>query len=158
MNNNSKKGQSISRRTFIGRTAVGTAAVAITPFGSVLGGNLQQTTWPAGAGQFKFHMIGHAHIDPVWLWRWTEGVSIVHSTFQSALDRMNENPDFCFISSSAQFYHWVAENDPEMLEKIKKRIAEGRWNVVGGWWVEPDMNIPRPLLAAVPCMNKAPAA
>jgi len=102
---NANKKSFLSRREFIGRTAMGTAAIAITPLSSVLA---QQPNWPANAPQFNFHMIGHAHIDPVWLWRWTEGVSIVHSTFQSALDRMNENPDFCFISSSAQFYHWVA--------------------------------------------------
>ena len=87
-------------------------------------------------------MIGQAHIDPVWLWPWSEGISVVHSTFRSALDRMNETPDFCFTASSAQFYQWVAENDPEMLAEIRKRVEEGRWNIVGGWWVEPDMNIP----------------
>ena len=87
-------------------------------------------------------MIGQAHIDPVWLWPWPEGVSVVHSTFRSALDRMNENPDFCFTASSAQFYEWVAQNDPSMLAEIRKRIDEGRWNIVGGWWIEPDMNIP----------------
>jgi alpha-mannosidase len=87
-------------------------------------------------------MIGHGHIDPVWLWPWTEGVSIVHSTFRSALDRMKENPYMVFVASSAQFYQWVADNDPGMLAEIRARIKEGRWNVVGGWWVEPDMNIP----------------
>ncbi len=87
-------------------------------------------------------MIGHGHIDPVWLWRWTEGVSVVHSTFRSALDRMKENPDMVFTCSSAQFYQWVADTDPKMMEEVRKRIREGRWNVVGGWWVEPDMNIP----------------
>jgi alpha-mannosidase len=137
--NNSNKKSSLTRRQFINRTALGTAALAVAPAGTLFA---QQTPWPANAGEITFHMIGHAHIDPVWLWRWTEGVSIVHSTFQSALNRMNENPDFCFISSSAQFYHWVAQNDPEMMGKIKKRVAEGRWNVVGGWWVEPDVNIP----------------
>jgi alpha-mannosidase len=55
---------------------------------------------------------------------------------------MNETPDFCFTASSAQFYQWVAENDPPMLAEIRKRVEEGRWNVVGGWWVEPDVNIP----------------
>ncbi len=138
MNNTNKK-SAITRRQFIGRTAIGTAAITATPLSAVFA---QSPTWPANAGEITFHMIGHAHIDPVWLWRWTEGISIVHSTFQSALDRMNENPDFCFISSSAQFYHWVAQNDPDMMEKIKKRVAEGRWNVIGGWWVEPDINIP----------------
>jgi len=98
--------------------------------------------WPSEAKQFRFHMIGHAHIDPVWLWPWSEGVSVVHSTFRSALDRMKEDPDFKFTASSAQFYAWVAENDPAMLSEIRQRIEEGRWALVGGWWVEPDVNIP----------------
>src|SRR5665647_458227 len=55
---------------------------------------------------------------------------------------MKETPDFKFTASSAQFYHWVAENDPAMLKEICKRVDEGRWCSVGGWWVEPDMNIP----------------
>jgi alpha-mannosidase len=69
-------------------------------------------------------------------------MSIVHSTFRSALDRMNEYPDFTFTASSAQFYEWVAATDPTMMEEIRKRVAEGRWDVVGGWWIEPDVNIP----------------
>ncbi|MBZ5586229.1 MAG: alpha-mannosidase [Acidobacteriia bacterium] len=90
----------------------------------------------------RIHMIGQAHIDPVWLWPWAEGLSVVHSTFRSALDRMNETPDFTFTASSAQFYEWVAENDPAMLAEIRKRVEEGRWGLVGGWWVEPDVNLP----------------
>ena len=90
----------------------------------------------------KLFMIGHAHIDPVWLWQWQEGFQEVKATFRSALDRMNEYEDFKFISSSALFYHWVEENDPEMFQEIKDRIAEGRWEIVGGWWIEPDCNIP----------------
>lgn len=141
--NDSKKRNQISRRTFINSAASGTLFLALTPVTNLLASDLKQATpWPANAPDFKFHMIGHAHIDPVWLWPWTEGVSIVHSTFQSALDRMNETPGFCFISSSAQFYHWVAENDPEIMKKIRKRIDEGRWCIMGGWWVEPDVNIP----------------
>jgi alpha-mannosidase len=87
-------------------------------------------------------MIGHAHIDLVWLWAWPEGLAVVHSTFRSALERMKETPGLVFTSSSALFYRWVADNDPEMLAEIRRRVEEGRWNVVGGWWVEPDMNIP----------------
>jgi alpha-mannosidase len=133
----------ISRRTFIHRTGGGSVLLALGPATSLLADNWQQMTyWPADASKFKFHMIGHAHIDPIWLWPWTEGISVVHSTFQSALDRMNETPDFCFIASSAQFYQWVARNDPKMIGEIRKRIEEGRWNIIGGWWVEPDMNIP----------------
>ncbi len=71
--------------------------------------------WPQEGKTFRFHMIGNAHIDPVWLWPWSEGVSVVHSTFRAALDRMKEDPDFKFTASSAQFYEWVVENDPRNL-------------------------------------------
>ncbi len=98
--------------------------------------------WPADAPQWRMHMIGQAHIDPVWLWPWPEGVSIVHSTFRAALDRMNETPNFKFTASSAQFYDWVEQNDPELIRQIRKRVDEGRWALVGGWWVEPDVNLP----------------
>ncbi len=89
-----------------------------------------------------FHMIGNAHIDPVWLWRWQEGFHEVKASFRSALDRMNEVEDFLFVSSSAVFYEWVEKSDPEMFEEIKARVAEGRWEIVGGWWLQPDCNIP----------------
>lgn len=92
--------------------------------------------------QNKLHMIGHAHIDPVWLWRWQEGFHEVKATFRSALDRMKEYEDFIFVASSAAFYDWVEKSDPVMFEEIKARIQEGRWQVVGGWWIEPDCNIP----------------
>jgi len=102
----------------------------------------QAPAWPAEAGQFRLHMIGNAHIDAVWLWPWSESVSVAHSTFQSALDRMNEDPGLMMTTSSSQFYEWVAENDPELLAAIGRRVEEGRWDLVGGWWVEPDVNIP----------------
>lgn len=87
-------------------------------------------------------MIGNAHIDPVWLWCWDEGFQEVKATFRSALDRMQEFPDFVFTASSAAFYEWVEQNDPAMFAEIRQRVAEGRWQLVGGWWVEPDCNIP----------------
>jgi alpha-mannosidase len=55
---------------------------------------------------------------------------------------MKENPEFVFTASSAQFYEWVASNDPAMLDEIRRRVEEGRWGFVGGWWVEPDLNLP----------------
>ena len=137
-----KKHELITRRNFIRRTMASAATVALTPLTSIMAKASPQQDWPADAKKYTLYMIGHGHIDPVWLWPWTEGVSVVHSTFRSALDRMNESPDMVFVSSSAQFYQWVAENDPVMLEEIKQRIREGRWNVVGGWWVEPDVNSP----------------
>lgn len=86
------------------------------------------------------HMIGNAHIDPVWLWQ--EGFQEVKSTFRSALERLEEYEVFLFTASSAAFYEWVEKSDPGMFEEIGARIAEGRWWIVGGWWIQPDCNIP----------------
>lgn len=90
----------------------------------------------------RLHMIGNAHIDPVWLWQWQDGFQEVLATFRSALDRMNEYDDFKFVSSSAAFYEWVEQTDPQMFEEIRQRVHEGRWQIVGGWWIQPDCNIP----------------
>ncbi len=94
------------------------------------------------AAKGRLHMIGHAHLDPVWLWQWQEGFQETKATFRSALDRMQEYDDFQFISSSAAFYEWVEQSDPEMFAEIRERVAEGRWCLVGGWWIEPDCNVP----------------
>lgn len=90
----------------------------------------------------KIHLIGNAHIDPVWLWRWQEGYAEIKATFRSALDRMNEFNDFIFTCGCAAYYKWIEENEPEMFEEIKQRVNEGRWKIVGGWWIQPDCNIP----------------
>jgi alpha-mannosidase len=88
------------------------------------------------------HMIGNSHIDPVWLWQWPEGYQEVRATFRSALERMKEYPEFIFTSDSAAYYAWAEEIDPEMFDEIRARVAEGRWQITGGWWVEPDCNLP----------------
>ena len=90
----------------------------------------------------KTLMIGNAHIDPVWLWQWREGYQEVKATFRSALDRLEETPEFVFTCACADYYRWVEENDPEMFGEIRARVAEGRWVIVGGMWIQPDMNAP----------------
>lgn len=87
-------------------------------------------------------MIGNAHIDPVWLWRWQDGLAEIKATFMSALDRMDETGDFVFTSACAGYYRWVEENAPDMFERIRERVAEGRWRIVGGMWIQPDCNLP----------------
>ncbi len=86
-----------------------------------------------------FHLIGHAHIDPVWLWDWREGHETVKATFRSALDRLREHPDMVFVHSSAAQYSWM-EQHPQLLAEIRD-AARGQWEPVGGWWVEPDVNL-----------------
>ena len=92
--------------------------------------------------QRTLHMIGNAHIDAVWLWPWEEGFAEVTATFRSALDLMDQYPEFVFTCSSAAYYAWIEAHDPAMFEEIQRRVAEGRWQLVGGWWVEPDCNLP----------------
>ena len=93
-------------------------------------------------GSKVLHLIGNSHIDPVWLWQWPEGFQEIRATFRSALDRMNEYPEFIFTCDSAAYYAWIEEIEPAMFEEIRARVAQGRWELVGGWWVEPDCNIP----------------
>ncbi len=90
----------------------------------------------------KNYLIGNAHLDPVWQWRISEGLSLIRSTFRSALDRMNENENYKFTSACAGYYFWIKKIDPDMFEEIKQRVKEGRWGIVGGMWVQPDCNIP----------------
>ncbi|MGD0513387.1 MAG: glycoside hydrolase family 38 C-terminal domain-containing protein [Terriglobales bacterium] len=92
--------------------------------------------------QFTVRAIGNSHIDMAWLWPWTETVEVVRNTFQSVLDLMREYPDFKFTMSSARTYEWMQEKYPDMFEQIKQRVKEGRWEVIGGMWVEPDLNMP----------------
>ena len=70
----------------------------------------------------KLYLIGNAHIDPVWLWRWQEGFSEVLATFRSALDRMNDFPDFKFTSAASVYYELIEKMDPAMFEEIDAKI------------------------------------
>ena len=88
------------------------------------------------------YLIGNAHIDPVWLWKKSEGLSEILSTYRSALDRMKEFPEYIFTSACAYYYHWVETIDPAMFQEIQRRVQEGRWSVTGGFWIQPDCNLP----------------
>jgi alpha-mannosidase len=92
--------------------------------------------------QFKVRIVGNSHIDMAWLWPWTETVEVVRNTFQSVLDLMREYPDFKFTMSSARTYEWIQEKYPDMFHQIEQRVKEGRWEIIGGMWVEPDLNMP----------------
>jgi alpha-mannosidase len=92
--------------------------------------------------QFSIAAVGNSHIDMAWLWPWTETVEVVRNTFSTALQLMREYPDFQFTASAAQAYEWIEEKYPAMFQEIQQRVKEGRWEVIGGMWVEPDLNMP----------------
>jgi alpha-mannosidase len=89
----------------------------------------------------KILLSGHAHIDLAWLWPVAEIRRKIRRTFSSVLHLMDEYPDFTFNQSSAQVYDWIRQDDPEIFARVKERVAEGRWDVVGGMWVEPDSQV-----------------
>lgn len=86
--------------------------------------------------------IGHAHIDMNWQWGFHETASVTVDTFRTMLTLMEEYPSFTFAQSQASTYQIIEEYAPWMLDDIRKRVAEGRWEVTASTWVEPDKNMP----------------
>jgi alpha-mannosidase len=96
----------------------------------------------AFAQTFTLYFDANAHIDAAWLWRERETWEVCKRTFSSVLNMMNQRPDFTYTQSSAAYYKWMEEQQPELFARMAERIREGRWEVVGGMWVEPDCNLP----------------
>ncbi|TQM09441.1 alpha-mannosidase [Pseudonocardia kunmingensis] len=113
----------------------GTAAAGRAELADVLAA----PAWPSA---HRLHAVGHAHIDSAWLWPVRETVRKVARTFANVLDLMDTDDEFVFAASSAQQYAWLQEHQPELFERVKQRVAEGRFVPVGGMWVESDTNMP----------------
>ncbi|WP_136586721.1 alpha-mannosidase [Microbacterium hydrothermale] len=96
---------------------------------------------PAASSAHVLHAVGHAHIDSAWLWPVRETARKVSRTFSNVLSLMDEDPEFVFASSSAQQFAWMKEHYPALWERLKERVAEGRFVPVGGMWVESDTNM-----------------
>src|SRR5271166_46952 len=92
--------------------------------------------------QFSVKAVGNSHIDMAWLLPETETVEVLRDTFGTVLELMREYPDFKFTASAAQAYVWMEEKYPAIFSEIEQRVKEGRWEIVGGMWVEPDLNMP----------------
>lgn len=92
--------------------------------------------------QADYHLTGNSHIDAAWLWPWTETVDTAKRTFTSAVQLMNEYPTYTYTQSASAYSQWIADKYPNLNAQIAKRVDEGRWELVGGMWVEPDLNMP----------------
>ena len=90
---------------------------------------------------YTLHVAGNSHIDLAWLWRWRESVEVAKETFMSIMDNMEEYPGIVYIQSQAQAYQWMEEYYPDVLERIEEKVKEGRWEIIGGMWAEPDCNL-----------------
>ena len=97
---------------------------------------------PASGSAHRAVAVGHSHIDSAWLWPVRETIRKCARTWSNVLDLMDRDPDFTFAASSAQQYAWMRDAYPEIFERIRDRVAEGRWIPVGSMWVESDTNLP----------------
>ncbi len=88
------------------------------------------------------YLVANAHLDPVWLWRWEEGCAEALSTFRTAAELTEEFPGFVFNHNESVLYQWVKENDPALFETIRRQVQEGKWHIMGGWYIQPDCNMP----------------
>jgi alpha-mannosidase len=86
--------------------------------------------------------IGHAHIDTAWLWPIRETRRKCARTFANQLRLLERYPEHLFACSQAVQYQWMREDYPDLYEQIRVRVADGRWQPVGGMWVEADSNVP----------------
>jgi len=88
------------------------------------------------------HLICNAHLDPVWQWRWEEGASEALATFRNAVDILDEHRDLVFCHNEAVLYQWAEELDPALFDAILRHVRSGRWAIAGGWFIQPDVNLP----------------
>ncbi|MEN6304048.1 MAG: glycoside hydrolase family 38 C-terminal domain-containing protein [Armatimonadia bacterium] len=92
--------------------------------------------------EHRLHLICNAHLDPVWLWEWEEGAAEAISTFRTAADLCEEFEGFIFNHNEAILYRWVEEYEPALFKRIQRLVKQGKWHIMGGWYLQPDCNMP----------------
>lgn len=90
----------------------------------------------------KIHLLCNAHLDPVWLWQRSEGMAEAMATFRIAADFCDKYENFVFNHNESVLYEWVLENEPELFERIQKLVRAGKWRIMGGWYLQPDVVMP----------------
>ncbi len=90
----------------------------------------------------RLYLLGHSHLDVAWLWSTDEARKVFIKTVGNVLELMRKYPGFTFAQSTALYYDWLRLLKPELLEEVKRRVRGGRWEVVGGSWVECDCILP----------------
>lgn len=87
------------------------------------------------------HLICNAHLDPVWQWDWDEGIAAALSTFYSAV-KLAEEYDFIFCHNEVLLYKYIEKYDSKLFSKIQELVKQGKWKIMGGWYVQPDCMVP----------------
>ncbi|MEH2236454.1 alpha-mannosidase [Nostoc sp.] len=94
-----------------------------------------------GDQKSKIFLLGHAHLDLAWLWPVSETWNAAQKTFESVLKLQEDFPELIFCHSTPALYAWIEEHRPDLFRAIQAQVAAGRWEVVGGMWVEPELNL-----------------
>ncbi len=105
--------------------------------------NLRQRLLPLAKDlkQRCFYPIGHAHLDMAWLWTTQETYEVAQRTFQSVLNLQQEFPYLTFCHTSPALYEWIEKNRPDLFAAIVEAVKQGKWEVIGGMWIEPEVNL-----------------
>lgn len=90
---------------------------------------------------YDVHLVGNSHIDVTWLWTLPETRAKMGRTTATALRYMDELPSYRFAQSQPQLYEFLRQDFPDLFARVQERVAEGRWEIVGAAWVEPDCNV-----------------
>jgi alpha-mannosidase len=90
----------------------------------------------------RIHLVSNAHLDPVWLWEWQEGAGEALSTFRQAAEFCETRRGYVFCHNEAVLYAWVEEYEPALFRRIRKLVRQKKWHIMGGWYVQPDCNMP----------------
>lgn len=96
---------------------------------------------PSAPGGHRIVAVGHAHLDTAWLWPVREARRKAVRTFANAVDLLDRFPEHRFAHSQAQHYAWVEADQPSLFARVRELVAQGRWEPVGGMWVEADLNL-----------------
>jgi alpha-mannosidase len=96
----------------------------------------------AGLRRDTLHLVGNSHIDAAWLWPWTETIDVIRNTWRSSLRIGSAFPGYVFAASAAAYFDAMDQLEPALADSLARAVADGTFALVGGWWVEPDQNLP----------------
>ena len=104
---------------------------------------IRQTILPLAKNikQRKFNLLGHAHLDMAWLWTTAETYEVAQRTFRSVINLQKDYPHLTFCHTSPALYQWIEKNCPDIFTAIQDKVRQGKWEVLGGMWIEPEVNI-----------------
>ncbi|MBU0715083.1 MAG: hypothetical protein KJ964_06985 [Verrucomicrobia bacterium] len=94
--------------------------------------------FPKRDRQITLHLIANSHLDPVWFWRWQEGMNEIIPTCRTVLELLDEYPELKYTKGESLMYEYLQEHDPVAFRRVKEMVQAGRWEIIGGWYNQPD--------------------